>query len=279
MPVHRPPDIGHVAQHAVQGRGIPKAAAASVRNTGLLQTATYFAQAQPLQADPGEDEPHEPCFLRHHVEPRHATTLVLRHVAIPERGGGESAQQTRTCRVTASTPATLQNLGPLILGNHALHLQQQIILGRAANRPVHEQHLHPGAAELFHQQSLVCVAPGQSVGSKDIQLVDAPRRSRVAQPFQRRTNKDRAAVTLVDIGVIRLELPTIGGNPLAEGRDLAGNGVVARLPLGRDACIEGDMTVRHAYLRLCGLACPPVPGSWVRTPRLPAGSGTDGRRR
>jgi hypothetical protein len=56
----------------------------------------------------------------------------------------------------------------------------------------------------------------------------------VAQPLQRRPQEARAAIALVDIGLIGLKLPAIGGDALAPRGDLAGDGVSTRLPLGRD---------------------------------------------
>jgi hypothetical protein len=59
--------------------------------------------------------------------------------------------------------------------------------------------------------------------------------------------------------VIGLELSVVGGDPLAQRRHLAGDGVVARLALGRDARVERDLTVGHAYLRPSGPARPLAP--------------------
>ena len=123
-----------------------------------------------------------------------------------------------------------------------LDLQQQVVLGRAADRAVEEDDLDAGAAELLHQQHLVGIAAGQPVGGVDVERSMRPGRHGVAQPLQRRAQQAGAAVALVDVGVVGLELPAIGGDALAQRGDLAGDGVVARLLLGRDARVESDMT-------------------------------------
>jgi hypothetical protein len=42
------------------------------------------------------------------------------------------------------------NLRALILGHHALHLQQQVVFRAPAQLPVQEDHLHPSLLELIH---------------------------------------------------------------------------------------------------------------------------------
>jgi hypothetical protein len=117
--------------------------------------------------------------------------------------------------VAASPSAALQDLRPLVLGDHPLHLQQEVVLRRAADGPVQEDHLDAGAAELFHQQRLVGVAAGEPVGGLHIEPLDGPGRHHVAQPLQRRADEGGAAEALIGIGMIGLELSAIGSDPLA----------------------------------------------------------------
>ena len=61
--------------------------------------------------------------------------------------------------------AALQDLGPLVLGDHALDLEQQVLLRRAAELVVQEDDLDAAAVQLINQQDLVGVLAGQSVGA------------------------------------------------------------------------------------------------------------------
>jgi hypothetical protein len=83
--------------------------------------------------------------------------------------------------------AALQNFGALILGDHALDLQQELIFRGLADFPIEEDHLDPCLQELLQQQHLMGVVARQAIRTMHIELVDAPRRHHIAQPFQRWT--------------------------------------------------------------------------------------------
>jgi hypothetical protein len=57
-------------------------------------------------------------------------------------------------------PVALDALGPFILGNHPLPLQEQVIFRPLAQGPVQDDHRHPGAPELLHQQPLLGIRAG-----------------------------------------------------------------------------------------------------------------------
>ena len=132
--------------------------------------------------------------------------------------------------MAAPAPAPLQDLGPLVLGDDALDLKQQVVLRGAADRVVEEDHVGPGPPELLDQQDLVGIAAGQPVRRHDVDALDRSSGDRVAQALQRRAHQERAAVALVDIGVVRLQSPTVGRDPLAQDRHLSEDRVVALTP-------------------------------------------------
>ena len=126
-------------------------------------------------------------------------------------------------------PAALEDFGALVLGDHPLHLQQQVVLGTAADRAVEEHDLHARAAELLDQEHLVGIAPGQAIGGMDVEAIDDTGRHRVAQPLQGRTKEAGAAVAFIDEDVLGLEPHAVGRDPLAQARDLAGDSAAVRL--------------------------------------------------
>jgi hypothetical protein len=65
--------------------------------------------------------------------------------------------------VLLATPTPLHDLGPLVLRNNALHLEQQVVLRALPQRPVQEDHLDTGAAPLIDQENLIVIA-GQAIG-------------------------------------------------------------------------------------------------------------------
>src|SRR3954463_4070204 len=164
--------------------------------------------------------------------------------------------------MATSPPTTLQDLGTLVLSNNALDLEQEVVLGTGANGPVEEGDLDAGSPELLHQQGLMRVAPGQSVGREKIDPVDLPGGHSITQPFQRRPHQRRSAVPLVDVGGVWAHCSPIGCNSLAQGGDLAGGGIVTGLSLAGDTGVECSPTFSHAQ------SSPLQPAGW-RPPARP----------
>src|SRR6266571_3720839 len=63
--------------------------------------------------------------------------------------------QSNTWRTSRASSVALDDLGPLILGDHPLHLQEQVVFRTLAQGPVQEDDLHPRTPELIHQQHLI----------------------------------------------------------------------------------------------------------------------------
>ena len=133
-----------------------------------------------------------------------------------------------------SSSAPLQDLGALVFGDDALDLQQQVVFGAGADRAVEEGDLDAGAPELFHQQRLVRVAPGEPVRRQHINLVNLAGGHGVAQLLQRWPHQGGTALALVDEGVIRIHHGSVGGDAIPQSGDLAGDRTVTRLGLAGD---------------------------------------------
>jgi hypothetical protein len=82
-----------------------------------------------------------------------------------------------------SAPAALQDLGALVLGDHALDLEQEVVLGAGADGAVREDDLGAGLAELLDEENLIGVPPGQTIRRKDVDLIEHAGRHGIAQPF------------------------------------------------------------------------------------------------
>jgi len=91
----------------------------------------------------------------------------------------------------------LDDLGLLVLGDHALELHQQLILGAVAGRPVEEADLGARPGGLLDQRRLVGVAAGQPIGRVAQHDLDGHLGDQVAQALQRRADQGRARVALV----------------------------------------------------------------------------------
>jgi hypothetical protein len=65
----------------------------------------------------------------------------------------------RVRRLPLAAPVALENLGPLILGDHPLDLAEEGVCGARAQGTVQEDHLHPGASAFIDQQHLIRILP------------------------------------------------------------------------------------------------------------------------
>src|SRR5215212_5540794 len=157
--------------------------------------------------------------------------------------------------MTPSPSSPLQDLGALVLGNDALDLEQEVVLRAGANGPVEEGDLNAGAPELLHQQGLVRMTPGEPVGCEYVDAVDVPGGHCIAQTLQSRPHQRGSAVALVDVGGVWEHCDPIGSDPLAQGGDLADDGLVTGLSLAGNPRVERSPTFSHAQsspLRLAG---------------------------
>jgi hypothetical protein len=163
--------------------------------------------------------------------------------------------------MSAATPAALQNFGSFVFGNHALNLEQKIILRGTADRTVQENNLRARAVKLIDQQHLMGVTAGEPVRSMDVNALDMAASNRIPQPLQRRAKQDRTTVAFIDVVVIRFELKAVGSDPLPQRGDLAGDRIIARLTLARHACIERTLCPGHALPpSLAAIANSPLAG-------------------
>ena len=70
--------------------------------------------------------------------------------------------------MTTPASAALQDLGALILGDHPLDLEKQIVFRGAPDRAVQENDLGPGATKLVDDEHLVRITPGKAVGRMNV---------------------------------------------------------------------------------------------------------------
>jgi len=268
-PEHGSSDIGRILEHAADGGRIPARQTSAGAAAGFGQPTTDLMQADPFQADPGEDLPHDPGFVFDHLEPCHPTADGPGDVAIAEGSRAEGTHQARAGGMAAPAPAALEDLGALILGDHTLDLQEQVILGTAANGAVEEHHLHTRAAELLDQEHLVGVAPGQTIRGMNVEAIDNASCHCIAQPLQGWTEQAGAAVALVEEDMLGLEPRIVGHDPFVQAGDLAGDGAVVRLLVARHSGIQRGLGITHVYLPGPAECGPPRQKEWCSRPPAP----------
>src|SRR3954471_5721817 len=164
----------------------------------------------------------------------------------------------------------------LVLGNGTLNLQQQLVARVLGDGTVEEGDLDAGPTELLEQQDLVGVAARQAVGREHRDDLDGGVAPRIAQAVEARAIEPRAAIALVAEDVRLGQRVTFGLRPTPQDGELAIDGLLAFLALGRHSRINrGDAhQVISPRRRDCGSA-----GSSMASPPAPSHRGGASRRR
>ncbi len=186
-------------------------------------------------SDPVKDLADHAGFVREDLIAGLPTPLVLGHIAVPIGGAAEHVHRPDPGRMALATPVTLDDLGPLILGNHPLHLQQQVVFRALPQGSVEEHDLDASASELIHQQDLVGIFPGQAIWRVDRESVHAARGEHIAQALQRRADERGSTIPFIQ------KLHRLGHGE-AIGRDA----LLQRRHLTRDGVRLGLLLRRHA---------------------------------
>src|SRR6516164_1849696 len=157
------PGVGGVAQHAPDHAAVPAVLAGAGRHALGGEPAGQVGDGGALVGVAAE-----------HLRDQRGLGLVdlvdspglvgLAQVLVAERGTGQHVHAAGAGAVRLAAPVPLHQLGLLVLGEHALELDQQLVFGAVAARAVLDEfHSHPGPGEFFQQQSLVGEFAGQPV--------------------------------------------------------------------------------------------------------------------
>jgi hypothetical protein len=211
----------------------------------LLQSSTHFAQTRTIETNPREDQTHNTSLVLHNLEACHTAAVVATDVAISIGRSSERAHRARTCGMPPPTPHPLQQFGALVFGDHALNLQQKIVLCSLANRAIEKHHLCSHATELVDQYNLMGITARQPVRCMYVDAIDASGRYRIAQLLKCRTLQVRAAVAFIDVGVVRLERIAVSGDALLEGSNLTVNRMLPCLSIARHSRIKSSSVPAH----------------------------------
>src|SRR5262245_26230270 len=120
----RLPLVRGVLEHQPDRRPVPHRFAFPRGDALVTQAPADLTDRAPLLADPLEDLPHDPGLFGQDLVPRRASPLVLVDVTVAVGRAAEHVDRTATCGVLLAPTAPLHDLRPLVLGDHALDLEQ-----------------------------------------------------------------------------------------------------------------------------------------------------------
>src|SRR5215831_3871248 len=241
--------IGRILQEAPHDTPIPDGFAGAGHLASLRQPATDLANRQAVAADPGKDLADHAGFVRQDLIAGLPPSLVLGHIAVPIGRAAQHLHRPDAGRMPLPTPVAFDDLGALILGNHPLHWQEQIIFGTLAQGPVEEDDLHPGPPKLVDQQDLIGILTRQPIRGMHIHAVHRAPGDDITQALESGPNQGRSTIALVQ-KLHRLgHHQALGRDALAQGCYLAGDRMGLGVRIGRDAGVERHLCWIHG----CGL--------------------------
>src|SRR5437016_8232503 len=119
------------------------------------------------------------------------------HIAIAVRGLGKYADGSLLGAMALAPTTTLSDLGPLVLGDHALKLHQELIFWSLGGGGLQKNQLYSIACELFSEQDLVSVFAAQTVRCVHQHGRDLALGRQVAHRFQARSRQGGATIAFV----------------------------------------------------------------------------------
>jgi len=145
----------------------------------------------------------------------------------------------RSSSKESTSAVALGYLGPFVFGDDPLHLRQQTDLRVAVQSgSVGEQHWHLVAFELFQDQVLVRVGPGQSIRRQAEHAFDEALLGGITQGVQAGTVQMSARVAVVL--VLSHDLVALACCPLPQHLQLRADGATSFLYIGGNAGVESE---------------------------------------
>ena len=101
--------------------------------------------------------PGHPGLLGHDLVPRLAIAVLFADITISIRCRAQDVDRPTPRGVLLAAAAPLHDLGPLVLGDHPLDLDQEVLRGAMAEGIAEEDDLDAAMGEFFEDQDLICI--------------------------------------------------------------------------------------------------------------------------
>lgn len=206
------------------------------RSSLRLQAPTDLADRGLLADEPVKDLTYDLGFWKQDLVAG-GKYVGPRNVAISVRRSREGINQSFLRLMQLPPAIALHELGALVLREHPLHLDEQLVLGAFSFGAQDEDDLDSLLAELLQEQNLVGILARQAVRTVHIQDLDSAFGHPVSEPLQRRPHQRSTAIPIVDVKVCGKHTMPVGLGPLPERGDLAVDGRLLGLFFRRYSCI------------------------------------------
>jgi hypothetical protein len=242
----------------------PDSLTGSSQFTSFLKPTANFGKAATILSDPGKDLLDYPCLFRDWLKSRLTSTLADRDIAVPERSARHYVERTALGCMFLASATPLHDFGPLVFGDDALYLQQQVIFRALAEWPVQEHQLDAATTPLVEKKNLIRVVTGQPVRRMDVDPINGADGGQIAQPIQSWADQRRSAISIIDKLSLARHRCAVAFGALAERCCLTFNRVRGRLLFAGDTRVERGSKCCHKK--------PPRGGWEINWPQASTGS-------
>jgi hypothetical protein len=179
FPKARRPLVGRIAQHRPNRGPLPARDLLARRNTPLIEQARDRANTHISTDVALVDHSDDSGFGIDDVISG-GRVLALANITIAVRCAAENVDLTLAGAMALAAAGSFKDLCPLVFGDHALELHQQLVLRRGALRRFYEYGLDTMAGEFFDQKDLISVFAAQPIGRMHQHGLDLTFRRKIA---------------------------------------------------------------------------------------------------
>ena len=102
---------------------IPVLFARSRADASLVEAATHLIDRAASLSNPVKHLLHDVGFVKDNVKASFSSPFLLVHILIPVRSMAQNADAPQMSGMTLASSTPFEKFGPLVFGNHTLHLQ------------------------------------------------------------------------------------------------------------------------------------------------------------
>src|SRR5262249_22218658 len=196
LPEARRAAIGRIAQHRPDRRALPTRAGLARGDAFVIEPPHDRRDAPSRHRVVLKDLPHD---ARLHIEDgiRRRRVIGLANVPVAVRGATQHADFARSGPMTLAASRPLEDLGPFVLGDHALELNEELVLRRRALRRVQKTGFDAVTGELLDQQNLIGIFATQPIRAVDENGLNLSVGRQVAHTLQARAFERGPAIAVV----------------------------------------------------------------------------------
>jgi hypothetical protein len=239
--------VRRIPEDRAESRLVPLAAPTR-RDRLVVQLLGDLAERLLLTNEAIEDPAHDLRLVQQNFVARRGLSR-LPDVGVAVGSTTERADQSLARVMELSATTAFEDLRAFVLCDHALHLDEQLILRGLAAGPVHEDDTRLCLPEFVEQDHLIGVSAREPIRAVHIEHIDRTFVDAIAESFEGRSHQRRSAEAVIKVDVRRKHRVPVGLRTLLQLGDLTLHRRLLHLLLRRNPRVQGDRLHRRLRVR------------------------------